>query len=276
MGETCVKPAPDKEDAPCVYIGTQNVCAKDEDNCVFQGGKFQCLQEKETQPPGSLCYTVNAKLYCLTTQPEIKTEHSVVTNPDGSTTTTETTKPGIKGASPQTRTTTQTANGAKTTTSNYLSDISQVFNYSAAQQSQNVDLSQVNLNTANTAKNTKDLFDKFNEFMGSASDYSNTTFDHSGLDASKAADEGELNSFIQGANPFQSYYDSHSFVSALMPFFPTNTGACTGGIHREIFGKQFDFEPCDKLLPLREILAWFFAVITAWQLVNISTRTLTR
>lgn len=67
--------------------------------------------------------------------------------------------------------------------------------------------------------------------------------------------------FLPMANPF--VFD----VSALLPKLPETS--CTYEIHRT-FGvpllgeKHFDFAPCVPLQPLRAVLDWVFAVITAW------------
>lgn len=158
-GNTCVKPAPDKDDgAPCVFIGTQSVCASDSKNCVFSGGQFTCLKPETTQPPGSTCYTANGQLYCLSKQPEITTTKQTDTLPNGTTVTTETSESSVKGSAPQTRTTTTTAGGATTIKSTYNSDVTNLIS-TYGDKGQNIDLSQVNLNTANTAANTKDIKD---------------------------------------------------------------------------------------------------------------------
>jgi len=282
LGSTCVKPAPDEQTAPCVFVGTSKICAADQYNCVLSGGQFTCLQEKQVQPPGSTCYTVNAKLYCLSNQPEIKTTQTTTTNPDGSVTVKETTQPTVQGSSSQTTTTITAPNGTKTTTSSNASDVNKFLSYEQ-QQAQKLDLSKVELNTANTAQNTKNISDKLNDFMGGFNTISNESYDSSGVSAAKASDESALQSFVGGSNPFQAYYDNHGFYSVIAPYLPDAANrSCAGSIHVPILAHflpgmhEFNFDPCVRLLPLREILAWFFSILTAWQCINIATRTLTR
>lgn len=62
--------------------------------------------------------------------------------------------------------------------------------------------------------------------------------------------------FLPMANPF-------SFnISAYLPQIPQTS--CYYEIHRVIFGFSFDFAPCVPLQPLRAVLQWAFAVLTAW------------
>jgi hypothetical protein len=156
---TCVMPAPDKNNAPCVLAGGQTICASDENNCVRNGDKFTCLKLETTQPPGSTCYTAAGQLYCLSDQPQITTTKQQTTLPDGSTQVTETTKPSVKGAEPQTRTTTTAPNGTVTIKSTMSNDVTPLLAAYGQGQQQNIDLSQVNLNTANTAANTQAIKD---------------------------------------------------------------------------------------------------------------------
>ncbi|CAD6880768.1 hypothetical protein [Methylomonas albis] len=157
LGSTCVKPAPDEQTAPCVYVGTSKVCASDPNNCVYADGQFTCLKEVQTQPPGSTCYSVAGKTYCLSGQPEVKTTETTTNNPDGTVTKQETIQPSIQGSQAQTRTTTTGADGTKTTVSTVNNDVNLA--YGLSQQSQKIDLSKVELNTASTAANTKDIKD---------------------------------------------------------------------------------------------------------------------
>lgn len=148
-GNTCVMAAPDQQDAPCVVVGTQTVCAKDQDNCVRVGDKFTCLQEQPTAPPGSTCYTAAGKLYCLSDQPGITTTKQTQTQPDGTTVITETQQANVKGTAPQTRTTTTAPDGTTTIKSSMSNDVTPLIN--AYGSGQNVDLTAVNYNTAQTA-----------------------------------------------------------------------------------------------------------------------------
>lgn len=51
-------------------------------------------------------------------------------------------------------------------------------------------------------------------------------------------------------------------ASDWLPQLP-NTG-CNYEVHTTIFGRAFDLVPCAPLLPLRQILGWVFAVLSAW------------
>lgn len=62
--------------------------------------------------------------------------------------------------------------------------------------------------------------------------------------------------FLNTTNPF-SFNPSN-----YLPSLPL--GECVYEIHREIFGRPFDFAPCDALQPLRVVFAWAFSVLTLW------------
>lgn len=274
--EICVSNLPDKDSAPCVNIGSQPLCASDAQNCRQENGSIVCLAPAAAPVPGATCMSSSGQLYCITDQPVIQTSTQVVTNPDGTVTKTETASSNVKGTTPQTKTTTTNSSGTVTnTTSNFNSDLNQFT--SLYQQQNKLDLSKLEKSSADTSLNTKNISDKLNDFMGGSNTITNESFDHSSVDSAKSSDESSLDSFVRGSNPFQAYYDAHGFVSLIAPYLPSNyNGNCVGGIHKVIFGHNFDFEPCERLLPLREILAWFFSILTAWQCINIATRTLTR
>lgn len=50
--------------------------------------------------------------------------------------------------------------------------------------------------------------------------------------------------------------------------FPTTT-TCSGEINTTVFGRPFILSPCEKLQPLREILAWVFFVLTIFAVTRI-------
>ena len=51
------------------------------------------------------------------------------------------------------------------------------------------------------------------------------------------------------------YLDS----SHWLPTLPVAT--CSGSINTSIFGRAFNLDPCEKLQPLRDVLAWVFSIL---------------
>ncbi|MCQ8130515.1 hypothetical protein [Methylomonas rivi] len=271
-GKTCIKPLPDDEQQnPCVNVqGSDSaLCAEDGRNCQMVNGSFVCIKEEVTPPAGATCYAINSKTYCLSNQPTLETTRGTETLPDGSVRTSETYQPSVQGVPASSRVTTQNPDGTVTIISNHPSDVAAA----AGLQAQKIDLSKVEKNTKDTADNTKGILDKLT-FEGEAQ-FDKSAIQFNDLDSQLESDRSEFQSFVNQGNPMQSYADSHSFTTAFSSMLPADS-SCAGGIHTVIFGKHFDLEPCEKLSPLREILAWFFAVMTAWQIINMTSKSITR
>ncbi|AEG02556.1 hypothetical protein [Methylomonas methanica] len=271
-GKTCIKPLPDDEQQnPCVNVqGSDSaLCAEDGRNCQMVNGSFVCIKEEIMPPAGATCYAINSKTYCLSNQPTLETTRGTETLPDGSVRTSETYQPSVQGVPASSRVTTQNPDGTVTTISNHPSDVAAA----AGLQAQKIDLSKVEKNTKDTADNTTGILDKLT-FEGEAQ-FDKSAIQFNDLDSQLESDRSEFQVFVNQGNPMQSYADSHSFVIAFSSMLPADT-SCAGGIHTVIFGKHFDLEPCEKLAPLREILAWFFAVMTVWQIFNMTSKSITR
>lgn len=71
-------------------------------------------------------------------------------------------------------------------------------------------------------------------------------------------------------NDYPKYFD---WLKEKLPDFNNNNNDwlpqlpepnCTYEVHTKIFGKNFDLAPCVPLIPLRQVLAWAFSILTAW------------
>lgn len=263
-GKTCIKPLPDKEpEKPCVNVQGSGdaLCADPGRNCQQVNGSFVCIKEEVQPIPGATCYTINSKNYCLSNQPTLEVTKGTETLPDGSTRTTETYAPSVQGVNPSKRVTTIAPDGTSTTISNHPSDVAAAAGI--ASQGLKVDLSKVEKNTGDTATNTKTISDDLKAFfktddLGNPQDEQHAVLgDHSTLDDSiLSAPQTDIGGL---ASP-SSWWS-----------LPNNQ--CYGSVDQQIFGFHFVLAPCDKLAPLREILAYFLYLTTAWQIFNIAFRT---
>ncbi len=134
----------------------------------------------------------------------------------------------------------------------------------------NIDLSAVEKNTADTASRLTDIKNQLAEFFGTQGDYS-TVAQVGGLgqliDSEISGATGEINGTT---NPFStmSLTTPADWVGDLFPA----TTVCEGTISQNVFGKLFQFAPCEKLQPLREVLAWVFAMLAILDIVKITFR----
>lgn len=263
-GKTCIKPLPDDEQQnPCVNVqGSDSaLCANDGKNCQMVNGAFVCIKEEVQPIPGATCYTINSKNYCLSNQPTLETTKGTETLPDGSTRTTETYAPSVQGVNPSKRVTTTAPDGTSTTISNHPSDVAAAAGL--ATQTVKVDLGKVEKNTLDTANNTKDIKDKLTDLF-KTDDLGNPQNEEHAVLGSHATlvdgitDAPQLD--IGGLASPSSWWS-----------LPDNQ--CFGQVDQTIFGKQYTLAPCDKLAPLREILAYFLYLTTAWQIFNIAFKT---
>ncbi|MDD2661354.1 MAG: hypothetical protein PHY54_17015 [Methylococcales bacterium] len=185
---------------------------------------------------------------------------SVVTNPNGSTTTTNTTTNNLVGDNPVVTTTTQNPDGSKTSSQTGVT----------REDSNAANLDAIASNTSNTATNTKTLTDDFKAFKGVETDFAQGSnsgdFD--------TAQTNEKNSIISelGASTNQfaglTFSTPGEWVSSMLP----SSTNCAGSINQTVFGKQFIFAPCEKLQPLRDVLAWVFALLAILDILKITFR----
>ncbi len=271
VGKTCVMPLPDDDlQNPCVNVSGSDVplCAEDGKNCQMVNGTFVCLKEEITPPSDSTCYSINSKNYCLSNQPTIETEKTSTTNPDGSTTVREVMTPSINGVPARVKETTTYPDGSVTIISNNPGDLTDL---GLQQQPQKIDLSKVEKNTKDTADNTKGILDWLND----TDNIDQSDLELSSLDSALQSDMDSFEAFVNQSNPAASLNNSHSLSAAFGSLLPEET-SCSGGIHTTIFNRSFDLEPCEKLLPLREILAWFFSIWTVWIILNLTSKSIVR
>ncbi|PHS69864.1 MAG: hypothetical protein COB22_08645 [Cycloclasticus sp.] len=76
------------------------------------------------------------------------------------------------------------------------------------------------------------------------------------------SDDGESDYGISNVSNFSADY----FINRYL-IFPASV--CSGSINTTIFGHAFVIEPCDKLQPLRDVLAWVFFIITFFTCIKI-------
>lgn len=271
-GNSCIKQLPPDEagDSCFMLAGSDQPLCVNENNsgCTYINGDFLCLNYEATPPPGSLCYSQDGKNFCVSNLPTTETERQIVTDPDGTVHTTDCTSVNVKDVPDVCKVITQNPDGSIITKSNDPSDAFKQLSLAQIGEQLKIDLSTLEKNTADTVT-------KLDEIKGNESDFDQSPLDFSGIDSAIDADSAALQSWINETNPMQNYADSHSFSSALASMLPSDT-SCSGGIHTTIFGRNFDFEPCEKLSPLREILAWFFAVWTVWLILNITAKSIVR
>lgn len=85
------------------------------------------------------------------------------------------------------------------------------------------------------------------------------------LDSITADENGDsfgIESITEFANP-DTFFNN---------YFVLPSPTCSGGINTTIFGRPFVIEPCEKLQPLRDVLAWVFFILTAFTIIKILTR----
>ncbi|TPQ24991.1 hypothetical protein C2U68_17070 [Methylomonas koyamae] len=135
-----------------------------------------------------------------------------------------------------------------------------------------MDLSTVNKNTGDTAANTKGILDKLNAYLGDAPTLDGQS-QNSSVDAAVNADkQTAVDALSLSANP-DVFNNLTGIPSDFFPGMLPSVSGCSAqsGIHARIFGKwDFDFEPCAKLQPLRELLAWVFSVLSMIYILKIT------
>jgi hypothetical protein len=97
---------------------------------------------------------------------------------------------------------------------------------------------------------------------------------NSGLDAQDAEIDGVMNNLMDMLSPSNDFgtndmdWTKPDYWIANFLNMPQAV-SCSGGINTVIFGRPFNLDPCEKLLPLREILAWTFYIITLFTVSHI-------
>ncbi|WP_374089752.1 hypothetical protein [Methylomicrobium lacus] len=125
----------------------------------------------------------------------------------------------------------------------------------------------ISLDTSGLAQEStlSSVLDALNDFFGSESDFSNAS-DMSPLDGIGGdSDDSDAIAFLNNGN------DSYAYplnVSDWMPEFPTNS-SCSGSVPIVWGNFSYQFSPCEKLQPLREVLAWVFYVLSFWNIFRI-------
>ncbi|MDT4328326.1 hypothetical protein ACQE3D_11770 [Methylomonas sp. MS20] len=250
-------------------------------NCGTVNGQYTCVT---TQANGTYGTSSGGTVTYWKFRPDSSSSETTVTNPDGSVTKTKTTTDNVIGSVPLVETTTTTTGGSvtKTTTGGQVGSSAQTD--SAALQSiakgvsdlgKGMDLSTVNKNTGDTATNTKALLDSLNDWKSGTF----TGDGHSGdsaLGDAIAADQAVATNALSLANFPNPFTDA---IPVPVDFFPgmlpsANSSACSSsGIHQQVMSKwDFDFNPCEKLLPLREVLAWAFSILAMLDILKITFR----
>ncbi len=78
-----------------------------------------------------------------------------------------------------------------------------------------------------------------------------------------------LTGFVEGLGDINPFGDIEFLDKAFwLPSFPSHSN-CSGSIDLSVFGRPIAFDPCDKLAPLREVLAWVFYVLFFIRIFNM-------
>lgn len=246
-------------------IAEHTVKATDNKNCYYNGGNTIC-QVAFDDPDASMCVTLSGQKTCYSAKPTVNEETTTVTNPDGSVTTTTTQDSNVIGSNPVTTTKTTHPNGNVTV------------NRSGSVMDQTV-LNDISRNTSvlvsGGSSSNSDTAKKLDEIKGKESDFDKSALNWDSIENAITSDRDGYKTFVEQANPFTNFFNNNNPIPAYFQSMLPQTTNCSGGIHTTIFGRNFDLEPCEKLLPLREILAWFFALFTAWQIFNLTSRAIT-
>lgn len=266
-------------DSEAVKINDEVIKKTDAKNCGTVNGEISCVVPKSE---ADYCVLNGNNEVCFNSKVVKNETKQVVTNPDGSVTTTETKDTNLKSDKPVTKTSVKNPDGSETITtqgtekgdldSSALSAIADNTQITAS------NTSEIAGHSKDISDNTKGILDGFTDFSqvpegNDGYDQSPIVFD--GLDSKLDADRDEFEGFVNQVNPMKAYYEANPFSAAFSSMLPSDT-SCSGGIHTTFLGKSFDLEPCEKLSPLREILAWFFAVMTAWQIINMTSKAIVR
>jgi len=262
--EVCAHPTtPD-----CVNISgfAGPVCATDQKNCGWINGQYICA-ESDTQPaknPDNTkdCVTNPTSQLCITGQDGVATSTATTStsNPDGTTTTTATTSNNVVGDQPSTTTTTSGPNSS-TTTNNGANQ--------GALDGKN--LGDIAKNTADTATNTaatttalgttNSLLQGISDFLDPAGVSGDITANDGPLDDAADADIAQLDTF---------HTDGSSFLS--LNLFSLPSSPTCSPVSASALGKTFNFDPCTKLAPMREMLGYFFYVMLVQFAYGMATR----
>lgn len=227
-------------------IGYQSVCPTDptmQPQCNFNG----C-------PTGYDQGTLNGQIIC--------TKSGETTTGTGTQTGTETTN----STSQETSTTTQNPDGTTTTTTTTTTNGTTTV--------QN-DIS-VTLDTAGLAQESTQvgILDTLSQLLGSEFSHdanaTNSSIDSAinGMLAHDKMADADADSIVQdSSSPFDGLTDYTSWLPGFsdMPSSPS----CSGSIPITWNGKTVVFEPCEKLAPLREVIAWVFYILTSVYVFNI-------
>jgi hypothetical protein len=187
-----------------------------------------------------------------------KTSSGTVSSPDGTITTTQspdgnttTTSDGNGGSVTTTKTT--NPDGSITTTSTTTGG--------------GITSQKIDLDTEGLAQESTNIgiLDTLKQMLGKSDDYNNAG-DLSALDnAGPGEDETDGNGFLESGN---DGYAPDLDETEWMPDFPTET-SCSGTIPIHWRGVSHEFAPCEKLQPLRVVLAWVFYVLSFWNIFHI-------
>ncbi|MEC4749808.1 hypothetical protein [Methylomicrobium sp. Wu6] len=161
------------------------------------------------------------------------------TSTNGSSSTTSTTIINSDGSTTTTSSTTSTSTSSTTTTTN-------------------ISLDTRGLNQESTQLS---VLDTLRRLLGSESDYSQNPSALDGISAplEPGSSEADAESFLFSGN--DSYAPSLN-VHDWLPDMPSSS-SCSGSIPITWKSGTYMFSPCEKLQPLREVLAWVFYVMTA-------------
>jgi len=130
----------------------------------------------------------------------------------------------------------------------------------------------INENSKNLLSDMKDLFNEDSTKEPEEED------EQSAIDSLMSFFGDRLNDLFSGQSDALSDFINNSdnpFLeielldsSFWLPAFPSHT-ECTGSVDLSVFGRQILFEPCEKLAPLRDVLAWVFYVLFFIRIFNM-------
>lgn len=244
-------------DTGCGTINGSKVCSSDEKNCGRStDGRYVCIAPPSSATSLSITDN-NGRSIKLDGKSAVKTNESksIQTNPDGSTTSTVTKTNNVINDEDVVTTTINNLDGTSTTTTTGEGSPDAEQNEQGQEQ---IDL------LKQIKKNQIDGHDILREIAGLPEDYDTTQFGLRANTESQNAVDAALENFNSWNNPFDSL--SLTAITDWLPTLPSSS--CSGAISTTIFGRSFVLDPCTKLQPLRDILAWVFSILAALSVIK--------
>lgn len=256
----------------CGTVNGKDICANDEKNCGTINGQVSCVQVPpssqlvygpQNSAPEGCFQDATGKQVCFNDKVKQQEEKQVVSNPDGSITEITTKTNNIVGS------------GSTTTTKTIQPDGSASSQITKQGDGGTLDGKGDKPSNSELIKELQDVEQAIKDGQCQGNECDKTAeINQIEADNSTAVDaliaditDDQGSDFgLSGINGFGATHFIDNYLK-----IPLDS-PCSGSIDTFVMGMPFVLAPCEKLQPLRDILAWVFSIFTFFTILNIFSK----